>query len=217
MQKELEDAGVEAFSGAFDIADNDQLEKFLQQTSDKFGAPISILVNNAGIYATQPLQNHPLEEWRNIIETNLTGTMRACRFVLPAMIAMNSGRIVNISSISGKSGEPYGAAYSSSKFAMIGLTQSLALEVARHGITVNAVCPGWVETDMAYEQLTDRRWCELNNLPVEDSVEIARLSIPREKFVKAEEVAALVRFLCSEEAQSITGQAINICGGLSIH
>ena len=130
---------------------------------------------------------------------------------------MNAGRIVNISSISGKSGEPYGAAYSSSKFAMIGLTQSLALEVARHGITVNAVCPGWVETDMAYEQLTDRRWCELNSLPVEDSVEIARLSIPREKFVKAEEVAALVRFLCSEDAQSITGQAINICGGLSLH
>jgi ketoreductase len=132
------------------------------------------------------------------------------------MIGKAWGRIVNISSVSGKTAEAYGAAYSASKFGIIGLTQALALEVAKSGITVNAICPGWVRTDMAIEQLQDPKWCGLNEIDQSQSVEIARLSIPQNRFLESEEVADLALFLCSNQARSITGQAINICGGLSL-
>jgi 3-hydroxybutyrate dehydrogenase len=89
--------------------------------------------------------------------------------------------------------------------------------VARHAITVNAVCPGWVLTDLSKDQLTDREWCETNSIDTAESIEIARLSIPQMEFTRAEDVASLVTYLCGESARGITGQAINICGGLSLH
>jgi NAD(P)-dependent dehydrogenase (short-subunit alcohol dehydrogenase family) len=212
----VEAAGVRCFMVSCDICELAKLESFLKETAKKLGVP-GILINNAGIYSTGPVLNHPLAEWEKVLSTNLSAAMWATRCVLADMIKLGWGRIVNISSISGKSGEPYGAAYSASKFGMLGLTQSVALEVARDGITVNAVCPGWVQTEMAQRQLTDDRWCDLNEIPKEESLEIARLSVPQQRFIEPQEVAALVRFLCSDEAKGITGQAINICGGLSLH
>jgi ketoreductase len=132
------------------------------------------------------------------------------------MIERKWGRIINISSISGQKAEAYGTAYSASKFGLIGVTQSLALELARHGITVNSVCPGWVETDMAQEQINDPEWCRLNDINPEESLDIARLSVPQMRLIQPDEVAGLVGYLCSDRAKGITGQAINICGGLSI-
>jgi 3-oxoacyl-[acyl-carrier protein] reductase len=216
VKQEIEALKVRCIAESADVSRDDELEKVMRKVTDSLGPP-DILINNAGIYATEPLAEQTIETWRAVIDTNLTGAMWACKCVLSDMIKAGWGRIVNISSISGKMGEAYGAAYSASKFGMVGLTQSLALEVARHGITVNAVCPGWVRTDMALEQLTDERWCALNQIDCADSVEIARLSVPQGRFIEPEEVAALVCFLCTEEARSITGQAINICGGMTLH
>jgi 3-hydroxybutyrate dehydrogenase len=99
---------------------------------------------------------------------------------------------------------------------MLGLMQSLALEVAPYGITSNAICPGWVDTDMAHKQINDEQWCLLNQLDPSNSEEIARLSVPQERLIDPLEVAQLALYLCSDAARGVTGQAINICGGLSI-
>lgn len=198
-----------------DLSKPNSLENAISEVQKKLGT-VSILVNNCGIYKTQEVRDHSLSVWSETIETNLTSALRAARCVLDGMIEEGWGRIINISSISGKQGEAYGAAYSATKFGLIGLTQSLALEVATKGITVNAVCPGWVDTDMAQNQLHDEEWCKLNNIDPMQSKEIARLSIPQQRFVEPEEVASFVAYLCSERARSITGQAVNICGGLSL-
>ncbi|HEY9734297.1 MAG TPA: SDR family NAD(P)-dependent oxidoreductase [Drouetiella sp.] len=199
-----------------DVGEPDLLESVIERLQNSHGK-LDIIVNNAGVFSATALVSQDLASWRNLLEINLTAAMRAAKAVLPLMIERKWGRIVNISSISGKSGEPYGAAYSASKFALIGLTQSLALETARHGITVNAVCPGWVDTEMARDQLNNEEWCRLNNIDREQSLEIARLSVPQERFIEPIEVANLVSYLCQDTARGITGQAINICGGLSLH
>ncbi len=201
---------------ALDVSQSELLKDCLNQVKEKLGG-VDILVNNAGVYLTDPVDGHDLDTWRRTIETNLTSAMVASSSVIKEMVAQKWGRVINISSISGKAGEAYGAAYSASKFGLIGLTQSMALEVARFGVTVNAVCPGWVATDMAFGQINDPQWCALNNIEPADSLDIARLSVPQERFIEPSEVASLVVYLATEEARGITGQAINICGGLSIH
>lgn len=178
---------------------------------------VDILINNAGVYQTAQVAGHALNTWQKILDINLTGSMLLTSAFLPGMLSQNWGRIVNVSSISGKSAEAYGAAYSASKFALLGLTQSTALESARNGVTVNAVCPGWVATDMAFEQIDDPDWQSLNGLPAQDAQEFTRLSVPQERFIEPSEVASLVAYLCTNEARGITGQAINVCGGLSLH
>lgn len=215
VKNEAEAHGVSCLTRALDVSTGEELESFIDQIQKHLGS-LDILINNAGIYSTSPLSRQPVSEWRQILEVNLTAAMRATRAVLPLMIENDWGRIVNISSISGKSGEPYGSAYSASKFGMLGMTQSVALEVAAHGVTVNAVCPGWVETDMAINQLEDEQWLKLNGIDLKESVEIARLSVPQHRFIQPEEIAHLVAYLCSDDARGITGQAINICGGLSL-
>jgi 3-hydroxybutyrate dehydrogenase len=216
VKQEIESLSVRCIARAVDVSRPEDLERFVKEVADNLAAP-DILINNAGVYVTQAVVDHAVDTWRSVLDTNLTSAMWASKCVLADMMKRRWGRIVNISSISGKMGEAYGAAYSASKFGMVGLTQSLALEVARHGITVNAVCPGWVKTDMAVGQLTDERWCELNGIAPEESQEIALLSVPQGRFIEPDEVAALVCFLCTEQARSITGQAINICGGLTLH
>jgi 3-hydroxybutyrate dehydrogenase len=208
--------GVKCISSAFDVSAEDALESFISRISEELGS-VDILVNNAGIYETAALVDQSLDAWRRVLEINLTAAMRASKSVLPLMLQKKWGRIISISSISGKTGEPYGSSYSASKFALIGMSQSLALEVAPFGITVNAVCPGWVDTDMAQNQLHDEQWCRLNKISVNQSLEIAKLSVPQNRLIEPEEVAGLVAYLCTEQARAITGQAINICGGLSLH
>ncbi|HEY9871487.1 MAG TPA: SDR family NAD(P)-dependent oxidoreductase [Candidatus Obscuribacterales bacterium] len=212
----IESLGSSCFAAPLDVRDGNQVESFAQQIAAHLGAP-DILVNNAGIYRTEPVRGHSLHVWQETIETNLTSALLTSRCVIDGMAAKGWGRIINIASISGKVAEAYGAAYSASKFGLIGLTQALALEVARLGITVNAVCPGWVKTDMAAEQLSDERWCRLNSLDTSEAADLARLSVPQERFIAAEEVADLVAFLCSGAARGITGQAINICGGMALY
>jgi NAD(P)-dependent dehydrogenase (short-subunit alcohol dehydrogenase family) len=199
-----------------DVRDQDSVAEFLSVAQSQLGA-VDILINNAGIYATEPVAGHDLALWHDVIATNLTSALFTCRLVVPSMTERRCGRIINISSISGKVAEAYGAAYSASKFGLIGLSQSLALEVAHLGITVNAVCPGWVETKMASDQLSCERYLDLTEQEPSEAKDIARLSVPQRRFIEPAEVAGLVVYLCSDEARGITGQAINICGGLSLH
>jgi len=215
VKEEIEPLGRPCLAQSGDICKEEDIDRVVRLTEKKLG-PIAILVNNAGIYKTEPVEDHDLASWAEIVDINLTGAMLASRRVLKPMKAAEWGRIINISSVSGQAGEAFGAAYSASKFGLIGLTQSLALEVAKYAITVNAVCPGWVMTEMAKEQLNDETWCGLNDLDASQSEEIARLSVPQMRFIEPYEVGQLVAFLCSDDARGITGQAINICGGLSI-
>lgn len=215
-QDELMQFAARHLAASCDVRDETAVNNLVRRIADELG-PIDILVNNAGIYRTEPVEHHALESWEEVLKINLTGAMLFARAALKPMIAKGWGRIINISSISGRSGEIWGSAYSASKFGMIGLTQSLALEVARHNITVNAVCPGWVATEMATSQLTDPEYCGLTGTSPEDSVSNACFSIPINRMIEPEEVAALVAFLASDAARGITGQSINICGGMSLH
>ena len=214
-QSEIKHLGTQCLAATCDVRSEADIAAFVMYIKSHFGS-VDILVNNAGVYKTEPLENHSLDLWRDVLETNLTGAMLFCRAVLASMGAQQWGRIINISSVSGRVGEIWGGAYSASKFGLIGLTQSMALEVAKKGITVNAVCPGWIATDMTREQLSDPEWCQLNGIDPKDSQANACFGVPQNRFIEPEEVASLVAYLASDAARGITGQAINICGGLSL-
>lgn len=199
-----------------DVRSEESVHGFFKTMQAELGQT-DILVNNAGVYRTEAVEDHSLPVWHEVIETNLTGTLLFCRSVISQMKAKAWGRIINISSVSGRTGEIWGSAYSASKFGMIGLTQSLALEIAKHGVTVNAVCPGWVETEMSQEQLRDSEWCKLNGMDPNEAAQNACFSVPQERFIDPREVADLVCYLSSHAARGITGQSINVCGGLSLN
>ncbi len=226
LESELKDLGASYFARVVDVKDESAVCHYLTELKQQFGA-VQILVNNAGIFKTASVAGHSSEDWKEILQTNLDSAFYFCRELIPDFEQAGWGRIVNISSISGRRGEAHGAAYSASKFGLIGLTESLALELAHTGVTVNAVCPGWVRTDMSVAQLHDPAYRanvevlesaeQTSRIPSEDeSVEIARMSVPQQRFIEPEEVAELVLYLSSQAAQGITGQSINICGGMSI-
>lgn len=214
-EQELTALGATCLASTCDVRDERSILRLLDSVRTELGT-VDVLVNNAGVYRTEPLQSHSLEVWQEVMETNLTGAMLFCRAAVNTMIESGWGRIINISSISGRVGEIWGSAYSASKFGMIGLTQSLALEVARHGITVNAICPGWVQTEMSSDQFKDPEWCNLTGTTPEEAMSTAAFAVPQNRLIEPDEVAALVAFLASESARGITGQSINICGGLSL-
>ncbi len=216
LQEEIEKLHSSCLYQTVDVKKEKAIVDFVNEVNSKLGK-IDIVVNNAGIYRTEPVSDHSLATWHEVMDTNLTSALITCRHTIKGMCDRSWGRIVNISSISGKVAEAFGAAYSASKFAMIGLTQALALEVARQGVTVNAVCPGWVDTKMANAQLEDPSYLNLTEQEPSQAKEIAQLSSPQLRFIDPAEVAGLVVYLCSESARGITGQAINICGGLSLH
>src|SRR5438067_243692 len=139
---------VEALPASCDVSDREAVERLFQILGKEFGRGVDILVNNAGIAESAPLVKTDDELWNRHLAINLTGTFYCTRAALPAMLARGWGRIINIASIAGKTGAPYIAAYAASKHGVLGLTRSLALEVATKGVTVNAICPGYVDTEM---------------------------------------------------------------------
>jgi len=174
------------------------------------GWPLTALVHAAGISARAPIDDPDAADvWTRVLRTNLDGTFQVIRAALPHL--EDGGRIVNIASDLGKSGLAAYAAYCASKHGVIGLTRALALELAPRHVTVNAVCPGWVETDMA-----ERGFSEIAAAVGADAAtvrEAERLAVPLGRFVTPEEVAALVVFLLSDGARMITGQALDLSGG----
>jgi 3-hydroxybutyrate dehydrogenase len=193
-----------------DVSDADSVRRAFETIGESFGG-VDILVNNAGIAESAPLIKTSDELWQRHLAVNLTGTFLCTRAALPAMIARGWGRVINIASIAGKTGAPYIAAYTASKHGVLGLTRSVALEVALKGITVNAICPGYVETEMAQQAINNISG-KTGKSETEARDVLNRMS-PQNRLVTPEEVAALALLLAAEEGRGINGQAINVDGG----
>jgi NAD(P)-dependent dehydrogenase (short-subunit alcohol dehydrogenase family) len=203
--------GRKAMANECDVADSKSVVRAFAQAQEQFGREPDVLVNNAGIAETAPFIKTDEEMWQRHLAVNLTGTYHCTRSALPPMVRGKWGRIINIASIAGKTGAQYVSAYSASKHGVLGLTRSLALEVAALGITVNAICPGYVDTEMTargVENIVTR-----TGISADDAVKALESMSPQNRMVTAEEVAAVAVLLASEEGRGINGQAINVDGG----
>jgi len=202
------------YDGA-DMSKADAIEAMLKSAIAEFGA-IDVLVNNAGIQHVAPIDEFPLAKWDAIIAINLSAAFHTTRLALPAMKKRGWGRIVNIASAHALVASPYKSAYVAAKHGIAGLTKTVALEVAEQGITVNAVCPGYVLTPLVEKQIPDT--AKARGLTEEQVIRDVLLAAqPTKKFVTVEEVAALTLFLASNDAASITGAVIPIEGGWVAH
>jgi 3-hydroxybutyrate dehydrogenase len=173
---------------------------------------VDILVNNAGIQHVAPVDEFPAEKWDAIIAINLSSAFHATAAALPGMKRRKWGRIVNIGSIHSLIASPFKGAYVAAKHGLLGLTKTVALEVAEHGITANAICPGYARTPIVDNQIADQS--KVHGIPAEQVIrEIILANQPTKEFVKLTELSALALFLASEEAASITGTSIAIDGG----
>ncbi len=202
------------FSNA-DISKPEEISGMIEEAQAEFGK-VDILVNNAGIQYVAPIEEFPPEKWNSIIAINLSGAFHTARLVVPTMKAEGWGRIVNIASAHALVASPYKSAYVAAKHGIAGLTKTIALEVAEHGITVNAVCPGYVMTPLVQKQIPEQAKARgISEDAVVHDVLLAAQST--KEFVEVSEVAALVAFLCSVEAKSITGAVLPIDGGWTAH
>ncbi|WP_413510973.1 3-oxoacyl-ACP reductase FabG [Myroides odoratus] len=197
--REVEQLGATAEILRFDVSKNEEVQEVLSKwVEDNPKAVVEVIVNNAGVTRDGLFMWMSYEDWNTVIQTSLMGFFNVTQFFIQKMLRNRYGRIVNMVSVSGMKGTPGQTNYSAAKAAIVGATKALAQEVAKRNITVNAVAPGFIETDMTA------------NL---DATELVKL-IPVNRFGKAEEVADLVGFLASDKASYITGEVININGGI---
>ena len=202
------------YDGA-DMSRPESISSMMQKALAEFGA-IDLLVNNAGIQHVAPVDDFPVAKWDAIIAINLSAAFHTVRAALPAMKQRRWGRIVNVASAHALVASPYKSAYVAAKHGIAGFTKTVALEVAEQGITVNAVCPGYVLTPLVQRQIPDT--AKARGISEEAVVRDVLLAAqPTKKFVTVEEVAALTAFLCSDEAASITGAILPIEGGWTAH
>jgi NAD(P)-dependent dehydrogenase (short-subunit alcohol dehydrogenase family) len=205
------ECGVEVHCAPCDVSESQDVREFFLSALNAFGRGADIVVNNAGIAESAPVTRTDDAHWRRHLAVNLDGAFYCTRAALPAMIERGWGRIINVASIAGKTGAPYIAAYAASKHGVLGLTRSVALEVASKGVTVNAICPGYVDTDMtthAVQQIEAK-----TGRTAADALDAIKRMSPQNRLVTPEEVAALALLLASEDGRGITGQAINVDGG----
>jgi 3-oxoacyl-[acyl-carrier protein] reductase len=195
---QIERDGGHAIALAGDVADRSAADELFAALESHWGVPVLVLVNNAGISRDDLTPSLGDEEWDEVIETDLTAAFRMTRRALKPMLKARSGRIVNISSVVGLRANAGQANYAAAKAGLIALTKTAAIEVARRGITINAVAPGWIETDMTADISTE----------LLEAVPARRAGTP-------EEVAACVRFLASEQAGYVTGAVLSVDGGLA--
>lgn len=203
--------GVECLPLECDVMETWSVAECFDHFRLHFGRGPDIVVNNAGIAESALFVKSDERMWERHLNTNLGGTFRCTQAALPEMIERGWGRVINIASIAGKTGAPYVSAYAASKHGVLGLTRSLALEVAAQGITVNAICPGYVDTEMTSRGVENI--VAKTGKSAGDALEVLKKMSPQNRLVTAEEVAALALLLASEEGRGINGQAINVDGG----
>src|SRR5688572_29163337 len=206
---------VQVMYDAADMTKPPAIAAMVQKAIERFGA-VDVLVNNAGIQHVAPVDEFPLEKWDAIIAINLSAAFHTVRAALPAMKKKGWGRIVNIASAHALVASPFKSAYVAAKHGIAGFTKAVALEVAEQGVTVNAVCPGYVLTPLVEKQIPDT--AKARGISKEAVIRDVLLAAqPTKKFVTVEEVAALTAFLCSNEAASITGAVLPVEGGWTAH
>jgi len=193
-----------------DLRKKDDVRRAVAEVVAMFGA-VHILVNNAGISGLNLMSDEDDTKWYDIIDTNLNGMYLITKEVLRQIPDDSGGRIINISSVLGKFGVSGYSAYCTTKHGMIGFTRALALEVVKRGITVNTICPGWVDTEMATLGINES--AALQGISPAEFKAQAIAAVPIRRFLEASEIAELVTYIASDAARGVTGQAINICGG----
>ncbi|MFD9130193.1 3-oxoacyl-ACP reductase FabG [Kitasatospora sp. NPDC059571] len=211
--KALQEEGLEVDGTTCDVADPAQIRDYVRAAVERFG-PVDILVNNAGRSGGGATAEIADELWNDVITTNLTSVFLMTKEVLTAggMLGKQRGRIISIASTGGKQGVVHAAPYSASKHGVVGFTKALGLELARTGITVNAVCPGFVETPMAAK--VREHYAGIWNVSLDETHDRITTRVPMGRYVETREVAAMVEYLVSDDAAAVTAQALNVCGGL---
>lgn len=207
---EFKSQGLSVLAVPMNVRSKPDTLRAVGEVAERWGA-VHILVNNAGISGLSKIDDPDDSSWYDILDTNLNGMYLITKEVLRHMPDHQGGRVINISSVLGKFGVPGYTAYCTAKHGMIGFTRALALEVVGRGITVNAICPGWVETAMANQGINET--AALQGITPQQFKAQAVAAVPIQRFIDADEVAELVCYVASELARGITGQAINICGG----
>ncbi len=200
ISEALEDAGITGAGRSLDVSDADAVDAFFKSAASDFAAP-QILVNNAAITRDNLMLRMKDEDWQSVLDTNLAGVFRCSRAALRGMMKARHGRIINISSVVGLTGNPGQVNYAAAKAGLLGLTKSLAREVASRNITVNAIAPGFIDTDMTKDLPENSRDALLQQIP------LGRLGRPQD-------IAAAVLFLAGDQAAYITGETLNVNGGL---
>ncbi len=207
---EMRRRGGDALARVCDVTEKPAVETLRREIADRF-APVQILVNNAGIAPAAGFLEMPDRLWDEVLRVNLTGTYNCCKVFLGDMLDVKWGRIVNVASTVAKVAYAQVSAYVTSKHAVLGLTRALAVETARSGITVNAVCPGYVDSELT--QRNAALLAEKTGKSAEESLKMFAGTSPQKRLIEPEEVADLTVMLASESAKGITGQAINVDGG----
>lgn len=209
---EIRASGGEAMAVACDVTDDGAVAALRQSTEDEYG-PAAVLVNGAGVHKAGRFLDLDIEDFRRLMEVNFVSAVRTTRTFLPPMVEAGYGKVVNIASTAGKYGSLFQSPYNSSKHALVGLTRCLALETATTGVTVNAICPGFVDTEMV-----DGAARELAGvLGVEDPQQVVGTllqRVPMGRLLEPEEIAHLAVYLASSESDGMTGQSLTISGGL---
>lgn len=210
VASELREAGASAWAATCDVTDPADVDALAREAAERCGA-VDVLVNNAGTSSSAALKDLELAEWRRLFEVNATGTYLCTRAFLPDMVERGWGRVVNVASVAGRTGGSYIAAYAAAKHAVLGFTRSVAAEAAPHGVTVNAVCPAYVRTEMT--RTTIRRIVEKTGRSEAEALAAILEGMPLGRLVEPEEVAQAVVFLCSELAGAVNGEALTMDGG----
>lgn len=210
-RKSIEAKGVKCIYHGADMTKPDEIEDLIKTAQKKFGS-VDILINNAGIQFVSPVEDFPDNKWEAIIAINMSSSFYTIKHTIPMMKEKGWGRIINIASAHGLVASPYKSAYVSAKHGILGLTKTVALETAEYGITVNAICPGYVKTPLVEGQIKDT--AKTRGITEDEVINDVMLKAQHtKKFVEIEQIAAFAKFLCGDAAQNVTGTSHSIDGG----